>query len=122
MRGEHSVIPALLDANADPAYAEVDHLLGKIGAYQHRSELQQADLLQAVFGVACDQADDGTPLKIGRHAPCPVCGVNTMKDWEPAGRVYTGSVQRVRHETWNQLTLQQKQARLHKAVAAFRNV
>jgi hypothetical protein len=111
MRGEHSPEPALLRALEDPVYLEVDALLQRSGAMRGKTDLQQADLLQAVFGVACDPAPDGTHFKIGRKAPCPVCATHEMQSWEPAGP-YAGPVLPVTHKIWNALTEAEKLATL----------
>jgi hypothetical protein len=117
MRGERSAEPALLRALEDSAYREVDALLQQSGALRGKSDLEQAELLQAVFGVACDPAPDGTRPKLNRQAPCPVCGTRQMASWEPSGP-YTGSSFAITHAAWDALTKAQKLVQLEAAVKA----
>src|SRR5688572_12013832 len=100
MRGEFALEPALLLAPEDPVYMEVDGILAAMGAYRNKSEAQIADLLQEMFGVACDPAPDGTLLRIGRRSPCPTCGSRNMASWEPTHppRAYAGAVVAVTHQ------------------------
>jgi hypothetical protein len=115
VRGEISAEPGVLPALDDPVYLEVDDLLRQMGAYRGRSEVEQADLLQEVFGVACDAAPDGTRIRIGRKAPCPVCGTREMASWEPTGP-YPGSTFDVTHRQWQHLTAREKKTLLEEAV------
>lgn len=117
MRGERSPEPAYLQAAGDAAYSEVREILRELGAFRGLSDSRQAGLLQAVFGVACDPAPDGTRFEIGRRAPCPVCGTRKMKSWQPVGP-YTGVSHPVTHERWQRLSRTDKKA----AVAEAANV
>jgi hypothetical protein len=109
VRGEVSPEPGMLQALDDPIYSEVDDLLRELGAFDGKTENEQPDLLQSVFGVACDHAPDGTSVQIGRKAPCPVCGTRKMASWEPIG-AYMGSVFNVTHVHWQTLGRAQKKA------------
>ena len=118
VRGANSPEPGVLRAVADPTYLEVDGLLHKIGAYNGKTENEQAEILQTVFGVACDPAPDGTNVYLGRRAPCPVCGATRMASWEPS-RPYSGPVFEVTHDAWRQRTPSQKEVLLRQAVASI---
>ena len=111
MRGEKSTEPGLFQAVENSAYAEVEALLYELGAFRGLAETQQLDLLQDLFGVACDPAPDGTRFRIGRKAPCPVCGTREMSSWEPVGP-YCGSFHRVTQSEWSLLSKQEKMALL----------
>ncbi len=120
MRSEKSSAPALLEAVGNAAYAEVDGMLRQLGAYRGRTEFQQADSLQAVFGIACDPAPDGTRLRIGRRPLCSVCGTREMASWEPV-RPYEGPYIRVTHEQWEALSEPEKRTLLADAIEAEDN-
>lgn len=106
-RGTESQEPCVVQALSDPVYAEVDWMLRSIGAYDGRSENEQIDLLQSVFGVACDPAPDGTVLVLSRKPSCPSCGTREMASWEPT-RLYSGPTHQVTHQQWEQRTTSEK--------------
>jgi hypothetical protein len=116
LRGETSNEPFLLSAIEDPAYSEVDQILRKLGAYVGKADFEQADILQRIFGIACDPAFDGSRLTVGRKAPCPTCGTRRMYSWEPVGAVSTTALT-VTHRHWNSLDSSQREELVRNALA-----
>ncbi len=115
LRGEESPVPARLQAVGNAPYTEVRKILRDLGAFRGKTDHQQANLLQAIFGIACDPAPDGTRLTLGRRAPCPVCGTRKMASWEVVGP-YNGPSLPITHEKWNALSETEKTARVAEAV------
>lgn len=107
--------PAYLFALEDPVYREVSALIDELPETRGRSELQRADLLQEVFGVACDPAPDGSRYKIG-FPPCPTCGTHKLDTWSVLD-AYNGPVLPVTHQAWNAASKAQKTAWLKDALA-----
>ncbi|WP_146429291.1 hypothetical protein [Blastopirellula retiformator] len=71
-----------------------------------RSDLERSDLLQLVFGVACDPAADGTRLQIGRMPRCPWCDAAKIENWEATEppRMVEVDIRHVTHVAWRRLT------------------
>ena len=84
MRSLRTRQPAYLNAIHDSVYSEVDELLEELGAYQGKKLLQRAEILQGIFGLACDSARDGSELRIGIMPRCPACSSDKMASWSPA--------------------------------------
>lgn len=107
VRGEISPLPGLLDTFQDATFDEVSDILNTLDDYRNRAESERASILHEVFGVTCDLAQDGTRLKVGRLAPCPICGSRRMKSRVPVGK-YDGSTISITHEGWSQLSNPEK--------------
>jgi hypothetical protein len=99
-----------MDGLKDVVYREVDDLLRVTGAYGNGTDIQRAELLQAVFGVACDKDEDGTEFRIGSMPRCPKCGSRRMASWEPTRFPYDyrDSVPLVTHNDWTNLSIHQR--------------
>jgi hypothetical protein len=98
--------PAFLNAREDPVYDEVTQLLLQLPDVRTKSELARADLLQAVFGVACDPAPNGSRYKIG-FPPCPACGTHALDTWSFAA-AYIGPLLPITHGAWTAATRAEK--------------
>lgn len=107
--------PAYLVAIDDPVFAEVRKLLLELPGVAAMSDMERADLVQAIFGVACDPAPNRSSYRIG-FPPCPSCGTRHFKTWAFA-RKYEGPLLSITHKTWNSASRDQKLAWLHAAQA-----
>jgi hypothetical protein len=107
--------PAYLEALQDPVFAEVRTLLRQLPGVAAKSDTEQADLVQAIFGVACDPAPNGSTYRIG-FPPCPSCGTRKFKTWSFA-RKYDGALLPVTHRAWSSASRDQKLALLRAAQA-----
>ena len=118
VRGEISPEPGLLNTVGDEVFDEVDQLLTEIGAYEGKGDMDASDLLHAIFGVACDNAPDGTQLKTSRFEACPICGNRKVKSMEPVYpiQLYDGALFQVTHNEWSKLSKSEKITRLKKAL------
>ena len=114
MRSTGPGASALLRALDDPVYSEVDGLLCEMGAYSGKRDNERADILQTVFGAACDRDVDGSEFVVGAKPKCPYCGSRNMASWEPMAGDSDAktSIPEITHETWARLTEEGKRARL----------
>lgn len=114
-RGAESNEPGIVELIGNPVYQEVRQALDKMGAYIGLSQNGRSDLLQAVFGVACDPAPDGSRLSLGRKPACPHCGTRKHSSWTHVGR-YTEAAFLVTHNEWKGLSSEVRQERLRAAM------
>ncbi len=116
MRSKGSGAPAILHTLGNGVYAEVDQLLQSIGAYEdHKSD--RVEILQRVFGVACDLAEDGTEFEMNAMPACPVCHSRKMAAWDTstgAPLPQDRTVPVVMHHRWEQLDQAAKRNLLRK--------
>lgn len=110
MRSAQDRAPAFLDALDDPVYDEVDHLLDAIGAYDGKTPQQRGEILQNIFGAACDLGSDGSELRIGLMPKCPTCSSDQMASWSIAKPLqsYDGPLDSVTHSAWQLLSRDEK--------------
>src|SRR5690606_961112 len=73
MRSEGRRAEAYLNAIQDPVYEEVDQIIKTHPRLKGKDAFQLANILRAIFGVACDSDVDGTLFRIGLRPRCPVC-------------------------------------------------
>lgn len=82
MRKRNSLSLRYLDALNSPAYAQVSHELRVNASTQALDSITQANVLQAVFGIAaCDPDLDGEPFELGLLPSCPSCGETISASW-----------------------------------------
>ena len=111
-----------LNALQDAVFAEVDALLQADVRVAALPPSRRAKLLHRVYGpAACDPDAAGAPLHIGVHGPCPACGSQDMRSWEPSSppqRVDV-DVPLVSHAAWSRLGTGQRTARIGEAVTSL---
>ncbi len=107
-----------LNAIDDSSYDEVAQILECCEHVSTLSENQQSDLLQHIFGVACDPANDGSEFQIDNKPKCPSCdSVNTIL-CGPTNPVETEEIDilPVEHTIWNQITTLEKKKKVELVV------
>ncbi len=122
LRSVETSQPAVLNALEDPVYLEVDALLEELGAYKGHSALDRAEILQGVFGAACDLSPDRSEYRIGEPPRCPLCCTKRMSSWarsEPR-RVSSAEIDHVTHRTWDRRTHGEKRQILSGSLVANR--
>jgi hypothetical protein len=109
-----------LNAVETPEYLEVGDLLKAHPKLTVLDDFRIADLLQKLFGIACDLAPDGTQYQINRDPICPVCGSKAGKSWESVEppQYVRDELSRATHRLWNGLSAQGKQLVVDSAVVA----
>ena len=119
MRSTGKGATAYLNALDDPVYDEVTAILLDSPHSRRMTARQRADVLQSLFGVACDRDSDGSEFEIGRPPACPKCGSCQPESWEVCDppKWKDEEVPTVSHEQWFKLGEQERKAvvfrRLH---------
>lgn len=95
-----------LNAIEDSVYEEVDSLLEKIPGYKRKSDDERAEILQSVFGAACDSDVNGNSFSINAEPLCPSCGENEIQNWEATmpPEYEEREVFHVTHKKWSSLS------------------
>jgi hypothetical protein len=110
MRSETRRTERYLNAITDPVYEEVDRLLRFETRVGSRSERERAEILQSLFGVACDPDEDGGLFQMNLLPRCPDCGAEEIADYastEPP-RIVDLEIPHVTHDQWNALNQAEK--------------
>ena len=96
-------------AYEDAVYPEVDELLSRDKRYSTLSESEQSDLLQNVFGVACDPDSAGSQFKISFPPPCPKCNSCRIGTFRSTDKIVDVNVSNVSHAEWSYLADRRKE-------------
>ena len=109
-----------LNANLDSTFTEVDQLIGNDSRASTLDQFKRADLLNDVFGVACDKDQHGNEFRIGLKALCTHCNRRNVIEWESVEppKYIELDIASVTHETWSSFTVEEKQARVSAALDA----
>jgi hypothetical protein len=87
----------------DPVYEELSAMLKAMPELRHKTEMEQADILQEVFGLTCDVDEDGSEFKLGAPRKCPECGSREMVAWDVAAEPKIQDVPEITHNRWKSL-------------------
>lgn len=98
-----------VDTFKDPVFEEIMLLVEKHPRLSKLDEDAQADLVQQVFGLSCDEAPSGGPFLI-TLPHCPQCNTHQMINW---GQVYPVEpveidVLPATHERWGKMSKAEK--------------
>ena len=106
-----------LNANRDAVFSEVDHILSGADSYCSMDSFEQAKVLHAIFGVACDHSSNGERFESGALPNCKTCGgrVNKWEAVEPPTFVDI-DVPEVSHSAWSTLDDSMKREIVFKAL------
>jgi hypothetical protein len=116
MRGSNTDELRLLDALSDAVYTEVAELLAEHPSARTLSEVQQADILQNVYGIACDTDRRGGEFRIGIPPQCPKCDSRRMQRYRSTEQFVEVDVPPISHSEWNMLSDFEKMTRLETAL------
>ncbi|WDI42663.1 hypothetical protein [Bremerella sp. P1] len=107
-----------LNANLDPTFTEVDRLIGNDPRAESLDQFKRADVLNNVFGVACDKDSKGHDFHIGLKARCTHCKQRKIIVWESIEppKYVEKEVPHVTHETWSALKESEKQSLISTAL------
>ena len=110
MRSEDGLSERILFAPIDPVLKEVGRLVRAEPAVQRLSERNQSHIVQLVFSVACDVAENGSPFRMSGFPPCPQCGSRNPAAWDTVqpGAVVDVEVPSVTHQHWSTLNETEK--------------
>lgn len=110
MRSETRRAERYLNGLTDPVYEEVARLLRLETSVGSRSEMEQSDLLQTIFGVACDPDVDGGLFQMNLLPRCPDCGSEEIIHYVAAEppRIVDLEIPHVTHHRWNALNQAEK--------------
>lgn len=103
-----------LNANLDDVFTEVEALLANDPQVRSLDAFRRADILNDVFGVACDPDSQGNEFRIGARQPCSHCGEHEIAEWEsvePPAYVDV-NVPPVTHFRWQKLSQDEKLKRI----------
>jgi len=106
--------PKYINLMDDPVYAEIHRMLKLFPEFQHNNEEENADILQKIFGVACDPDDDGSEFKLGATPKCPKCGSREMKSWDVSIEPKIWDVLEITHNRWQKLSSGDKKDALYR--------
>lgn len=107
--GQHA---AYLNAFDDGAFRCLGESLRSLGV----PDMRRADLQQRLYGeLICDPSPDGSRYQLGGFPACPCCGNQDGLVWEPSDGTATINV--ASHVYWDQLSEEEKQARIRAAVS-----
>jgi hypothetical protein len=117
LRSEGRRTEAYLNAITDPVYREVDALVKAHSKVARMRSSEAADVLQKIFGVACDPDSDGTEFRIDRLPRCSSCG-GEPDYWEAteSPEIVENELRPVTHERWNRMSAQEKGLVVDRAV------
>ena len=107
-----------LNANLDKVFTEVDDLLGSDPRLCSFDQFQRADVLNEVFGVACDPDSTGGLFRVAAKPLCPKCNQCNISEWEstePPCYVDVDVIE-VAHSRWESLSEGEKQNRIREAL------
>lgn len=106
LRSETRRSERYLNGITDPVYQEVDDLLRFETRVRNRSDRERSEVLQSVFGVACDPDTDGDLFQMNLFPRCPDCGADDVETWEATEppRVVDLEIPPVTHAAWNALS------------------
>lgn len=110
-----------MNAIDDSVFEEVDQIL--LDDYRVRSldNFKRSDLLNEVFGIACDPDRTGKMFRIGKPIYCVHCGSGNIigcESVEPV-RCIEMEIPSVTHERWNDLSNVEKRKLLSSSINAF---
>lgn len=110
---------AYLDALRDTVFEEVDGLLLREPRTGRLSDFERADVLHAVFGVACDPDENGDAYQGGTDPACPNCGRRNIEYWEAADppRYVEAEVPPVTHHNWARLEPQAREKLIRDSIS-----
>ena len=102
-----------LNANLDKVFLEVDALLETDPRLSSFDQFQRADVLNEVFGIACDPDSAGGVFRLGAKAQCPKCRHCNITEWESSEppRFVELDVIPVTHLQWETLSDDGKRTR-----------
>lgn len=107
-----------LNAISDPVYDEVDKLLHELLNEKKFNSFQYANLLQTIFGVACDKDSKGNRYDIKNKPKCNNCRFQEPSYWEATEppEFIELNIPEVEHNKWSELTKAEKLDILKKAI------
>lgn len=110
-----------LNANLDRVFLEVDALLRTNPRLSSFTQFQRADVLNEVFGVACDPDSMGGVFRIGTKPKCPSCIHSNITEWESPEppRYVELDIVPITHLQWETLSDDEKRIRVHRALESL---
>jgi len=122
LRKKNSSSLRYLDAINSSVYSDVARDIKLTPETSGLTEVQQADVLQAIFGVvACDPDADGQPFHMGLMPRCPHCKDRDALSWnitDPIEFVET-EVPPVTFFVWHGLTPRERKTKILDSVRNF---
>lgn len=120
LRSEGKRTEAYLNAVADPVYREVDALIKAHPKVAKMRSSEAADVLQKIFGVACDPDLDDTEFQIDRLPRCSACG-GEPDYWEATEppEIVEKELAPVTHERWSRMNAQERALAVDRAVTSY---
>ncbi len=114
---------AYLNALDDCVYQEVADIMESLSEMRSVLESHRADLLQAIFGYACDTDSDGAQFSIGRHPPCPNCGSCEPESWQTVEPIQwiDYDLPHITHQRWYALDKRERRSLVCHAIHAQRD-
>lgn len=110
-----------LEAINDPVFQEVSEILEKTPRLSACDESRRAEVLHAVFGVACDPDSKGILFHVGASPHCTSCGQLDVSEWEGTDppRFVEVDVTNASHEHWATLSDIEKESLVQEALDAM---
>lgn len=99
-----------LNGICDSTYEEVDEILRSETRIKALNDLDRAEILQLVFGIACDPDSNGARFDMERKPRCSHCGSRNIDYWEATEppRYIDLEIPQVTHIKWDGLTRDEK--------------
>ncbi|MES2217366.1 MAG: hypothetical protein V4501_03035 [Pseudomonadota bacterium] len=112
---------AYLAAFEDKVFLEFREMSYKNKVFLKIHELSKSDVLQGIFGKACDPATDNTDFQIGRSPVCPECNTNNKLSWHETNppELIEMNIKNVTHNLWATLSRNEKEIVLNNAIQSF---
>jgi len=112
LRSNGQGTPRYMFAINDEVYDEVDKMLASLQDLKQKNGQGKSEILQKIFGIACDLDVDGSEFQIGSQPKCPECGSRKMYSCDLPSEPSTEEIQEITHDSWQKLTPTAKLERL----------
>lgn len=111
--------PHSVNADADATFDEFSSIVRSVLATDVNARQINRVFHQTYGLVACDRSPSGLELILSAHPPCPRCGSQKMRSWEPVGPLIEQEhpFPPVTHNIWEGLSRDEKKRRVADALA-----